>query len=491
MRQDLTPKAQGIAADALIRLAADMRAGRRQSLTDHLNAMGRFSRHSWVNALLIQAQRSDASRVATARAWRAGGRDVKVGEQGLVILAAGRPHSANVNTFGHHDAHPFDETHWVARYAYDISQTEGMAIADPPRPARSAADYEERLRKLLEQRGVHEASGRTPALTEVVSDRGMTPSNAELSGDKQVSELTQVLAREWLRDQSYASGRSSDLTEAEASCVAEVVARGLDWPIPNGDATVLTLETNDTHALARSLERIHTTSSEILHVLRSPTREVREPQRRRADSEFGTTADFARLHREYGPRITDSLAGLVLDRQRAEDAVARAFAIAWEKRATFRGDSSLRTWVETIARSQVWRDRTAVQANATSIDDPEAKQLAVPDDVTAGLEKEEDLKRLGQALERLPPRNRRALIDHFVEGLGIKEIARRERVPGGTILSRIHKGKQLLREAWESEVSRARWMSLRSPSSDRPASPHPQGMNSPQPKARSAPTVER
>ena len=67
--------------------------------------------------------------------------------------------------------------------------------------------------------------------------------------------------------------------------------------------------------------------------------------------------------------------------------------------------------------------------------------------------KRDDRFRLQKALERLPIKHRRALIAHFIDGLSIREIARRERVPLGTVLSRIFSGKQLLRHAWGAPLT--------------------------------------
>jgi hypothetical protein len=53
-------------------------------------------------------------------------------------------------------------------------------------------------------------------------------------------------------------------------------------------------------------------------------------------------------------------------------------------------------------------------------------------------------------MDRLPAKYRRALTAHFVDGLPVREIGRRERVPLGTSLSRIHMAKRLLRAAWET-----------------------------------------
>jgi RNA polymerase sigma-70 factor (ECF subfamily) len=55
---------------------------------------------------------------------------------------------------------------------------------------------------------------------------------------------------------------------------------------------------------------------------------------------------------------------------------------------------------------------------------------------------------LNEALNRIPAKYRRVLTDHFVNDHSIQHIARRERIPSGTVLSRIFTAKRLLRKAW-------------------------------------------
>src|SRR5204862_475107 len=81
-----------------------------------------------------------------------------------------------------------------------------------------------------------------------------------------------------------------------------------------------------------------------------------------------------------------------------------------------------------------------------------ARETQAPELVTDELEGREDRRHLQQALAQLPAMYRRVLVAHFVEGQSIRDIARRERVPSGTVLSRIHNGKQRLREAWDTSV---------------------------------------
>jgi RNA polymerase sigma-70 factor (ECF subfamily) len=160
---------------------------------------------------------------------------------------------------------------------------------------------------------------------------------------------------------------------------------------------------------------------------------------------------FGKFHSEYRERVVQSIAGFVRDRERAQDIAATAFQVGWANRDRFRGDGSLHTWIQAIARNAARefqaRDRK-VQFEA--IDRSDAREIPAPERVTDELEKREDRLRLQKALDRLPHKQRRALVAHFVDGFSIREIARYERVPSGTVLSRIHTGKQLLRDAWEA-----------------------------------------
>ena len=160
--------------------------------------------------------------------------------------------------------------------------------------------------------------------------------------------------------------------------------------------------------------------------------------------------DFSHIHREYGQRLIERMAGYIRDRQRAEDIAARAFEKAWEQRGTFRGEASARTWIESIARNEArhaWGQQRRFPTESTDRAYP--RELAAPELVTDELERREDRLRLQEALRRLPTNYRRALVGHFVAGLSVREVAEREGVPFGTVLSRIAKGKELLREAWD------------------------------------------
>ena len=157
---------------------------------------------------------------------------------------------------------------------------------------------------------------------------------------------------------------------------------------------------------------------------------------------------FKILHDQYRDRLVNSMTAVVRDRDTADDVTSAALATAWQKRNQFRGESQLCTWVYSIALN-IARDRT--RSNRTvSLDSIEGtpEVLREPDRVCDATEAADARGKLQIALSQIPAIHRRALVDHFVHGRSVKQIARRYRIPVGTVLSRIFSAKRLLRAAW-------------------------------------------
>jgi N-terminal domain of anti-restriction factor ArdC len=68
-------------------LVAAREAGKSETLTGYLKAIGRFHRYSLYNVMLIASPKPEASYVAGFRTWNDLGRFVKKGEKGILILA--------------------------------------------------------------------------------------------------------------------------------------------------------------------------------------------------------------------------------------------------------------------------------------------------------------------------------------------------------------------------------------------------------------------
>jgi len=158
---------------------------------------------------------------------------------------------------------------------------------------------------------------------------------------------------------------------------------------------------------------------------------------------------FGVLHNQYRERLVNSMTGIVRDRDQAEDITAAAFAKALEKLESFRGESSLYTWIHAIALNEARQSLSRNQAVSLDSIPVQPKELSEPDRVADALKRSECRGKLRKAPRQIPAVYRRTL-DHFVRGFSVKRISRQNRIPVGTVLSRIFAAKRLLRAAWEA-----------------------------------------
>jgi RNA polymerase sigma factor (sigma-70 family) len=469
--------ARKIAEKALSHVTGDLEAGRSDALLNYLTAMSRFRGYSWKNVLLIAAQQPNATQVAGIHTWNDFGRSIKKGEKGLLIFAPAEMKSEAARGQSPLKDDPFPRAGFRAAYVFDVSQTEGKPLPKSTPAKLDVWKYGEQLRALVAKRGIDLQVDRSIEPARGISDGGKIRLQPGLSPIQYLSTLAHELAHEMLHRGPGAAALSRDAIEAQAYGVAYVVARGLGIETRTDTAEYLAGYCRDQKAVAQTLAAIQETSAQILHELLPEERTMAggfvsgsaQQNRVALDTEI-----FARLHRDYRDRVVESIAGFVRDREKAEDIAAGAFEVGWEKRGAFRGDASLHTWIQAIARNDAWQShRRERSVQFESMDREDARELAAPDLVTDELEKQDERYRLHQALNQLPVKQRRALVAHFVDELSIRDIARQERVPDGTVLSRIHTGKQLLREAWETTLSHAdvngRELSLRNPEKARQA----------------------
>jgi RNA polymerase sigma-70 factor (ECF subfamily) len=177
--------------------------------------------------------------------------------------------------------------------------------------------------------------------------------------------------------------------------------------------------------------------------------QTREPKLQNGGGPISPQA-FPLLHDEYRDRLLNSMTAVTRNRETAEDITAAAFTAAFENLAAFRGESGFYTWLYKIAFNEArnWHRRNH-GVSLESIDRPDAKDLMEPDVQLESLERSECGSHVWAALRRVPAVYRQTLVDHFLCGYSVKQMSRRQRVPVGTVLSRMFTAKRLLREAWD------------------------------------------
>lgn len=137
---------------------------------------------------------------------------------------------------------------------------------------------------------------------------------------------------------------------------------------------------------------------------------------------------------------------LTADRTEAEDLVQETYTQAWLSIGAYRPGTNCRAWLFKILMNKLEHQRRRRYAllKRTADADPEllAETVAYVPPVEQELRDEEVLAALG----RVPLRFREVVLLADVEEFSYREIAQILDVPVGTVMSRLSRGRKLLRE---------------------------------------------
>lgn len=167
---------------------------------------------------------------------------------------------------------------------------------------------------------------------------------------------------------------------------------------------------------------------------------------------------FEAIVRAHQNRVYAFCARMLSDREEALDISQDVFLAAYRKLDTFRGDSSLSTWLVRIAANRCLnriRQKKAIAARETQLpimgdDENEMEFQAAaseehrPDRITENTEMGAILT---ETLGKLNPSIRWMVLLSDVEGFSHEEIAKLAEVPVGTVKSRLHRARMTLRRA--------------------------------------------
>jgi RNA polymerase sigma-70 factor (ECF subfamily) len=133
---------------------------------------------------------------------------------------------------------------------------------------------------------------------------------------------------------------------------------------------------------------------------------------------------------------------LVGERFRADDLVQDCLERAWSRLHLFRTDGDMRVWLFTIMHNLYVSDIRQQQRRPTIV------PLAEDDEMLRAPPREElrmELANLDRALAELPADQRAAVLLVGVEDMSYEEAAAALAIPVGTLMSRLHRGRKLLR----------------------------------------------
>jgi RNA polymerase sigma-70 factor (ECF subfamily) len=147
------------------------------------------------------------------------------------------------------------------------------------------------------------------------------------------------------------------------------------------------------------------------------------------------------------PRLRRYARVLTGDLNRADDLVQDTLARAWEKRQLWQSGSDLRAWLFTIMHN-VHVNQYAIRKrefSESSMDADDGPMAGWEIPVRATQSDRVELLEVFVQIGRLPTEQREVLILAAVEELRYEDIARIQRVPIGTVMSRLNRAREKLR----------------------------------------------
>ena len=253
---------------AIERLAAELNAGRSETLRAFLEMVGKFHRYSFGNVMLILSQRPDATRVAGYRTWQGLGRQVRKGEKGITIIAP---------MMLKQDAEPGEDPEKVLRFkaatVFDVSQTDGEELPKPAQMQGTPREHLQRLERFIVDQGIVLELRMDIGQAAGISMGGHICIRPELTPPERFSVLVHELAHEMLHHGEHAERGDKKTRELEAEAVAYVVSTGIGLEPGTACSDYIQSYGGDAEKLAAVLDRVQKTAARILDAVLIPTEE--------------------------------------------------------------------------------------------------------------------------------------------------------------------------------------------------------------------------
>ena len=148
---------------------------------------------------------------------------------------------------------------------------------------------------------------------------------------------------------------------------------------------------------------------------------------------------------ELIPRLRRYARALVGDRAASDDLVQDTLERAWSKLHLYRRGTDLRAWLFTVMHNvHVNRVRATRPTDPLEDDMPELAQRATQDDALV-------VRDLDRAISTLPVAQREVLLLVALEDLSYEETARVLGIPIGTVMSRLARAREKLRDLMQGK----------------------------------------
>lgn len=170
---------------------------------------------------------------------------------------------------------------------------------------------------------------------------------------------------------------------------------------------------------------------------------------------------FDTLLESYQSQVFNLLYRMLSNKEEAEDLAQEVFITVFKQIESFRGDSSLTTWIYRVAtnhcinrKKYLARRKHYDKRSLSDLHDKDqpadgsgvAAQVPRPDEMVEGLQVE---KLIQTAIAELDEEHRLVLVLRDIQSLSYEEIEAIVGVPSGTVKSRLHRARMALKTKLE------------------------------------------
>ena len=163
----------------------------------------------------------------------------------------------------------------------------------------------------------------------------------------------------------------------------------------------------------------------------------------------GNDSVFKEIIHRYESKIASTVIGMLGDCPEAQDVGQETFIRFYKNLSSFRGDSSVGTYLTRIAMNLSLNElkRRKRGNRNVSIDEPEIMNQAVEYSNSSNQSEHQEI--VWQAIQQLPLKYRSPLVLRMIDGYSTQETAQILNLAQGTVLSRLSRAKSKLFEILE------------------------------------------
>jgi len=172
-------------------------------------------------------------------------------------------------------------------------------------------------------------------------------------------------------------------------------------------------------------------------------------------------AAFRAIMLKHNRRLYRIARGILRNNIEAEDAVQDAYVSAFTHLASYRGESTLGTWLSRIVMNEALRrlrrlrptvDLAALESVPSEAEIIQFPQSTPSDDPERTMAQRQILQLVEQATDNLPEVFRLVFVTRVIEGMSVEETSDLLGIKPETVKTRLHRARQLVRDQLDKQI---------------------------------------